>query len=89
MIAFVLVFVIFYAIVLLEYDKYIGPTLRQISTNKVTLPTQLIEAWLLVTASLFPLNSVIKARKSGFDLRQSLSFIALILGIILGMIVDV
>jgi hypothetical protein len=86
---FVLCFVVFYAIVAFRFQSAIKPTLSAIQANKISLPDRLIEGWLLVTATLFPLNSVLRARKSEFQLKDSLGFMALILGVFLGMIADV
>lgn len=85
---FVLSFVVFYAIILTRYDS-IKNTFVKMPRNSITLPSRLIDGWLLVTATLFPLNSVLKARRSNFDMRDSLSFFALIFGVLLGMIADV
>ncbi|AAR26863.1 FirrV-1-A39 [Feldmannia irregularis virus a] len=89
MFTFIVFFIMFYVITILEFDAYLKPALSKMSSNTVKYPSKLIEGWLLVTASLFPLNSVLMARRSGFQLKQSMSFLALILGVILGMIVDV
>lgn len=89
MYVFVLCFVLFYALITYNFQSSIRPTLSRLGTNKITLPDRLIEAWLLVTATLFPLNSVLRARKSDFDFKESLSFMALILGVVLGMVADV
>jgi len=89
MYAFLLSFILFYAIVITRFDNSIRPTLNKISTNSISLPDKLITFWLIVTSSLFPLNAVMKARKSSFDLEESLPFMALIFGVILGMVAEV
>lgn len=88
MYSFLLSFILFYALVINRYDS-IQPALKTISSNRIVLPNRFIEGWLLVTATLFPLNSVLRARKSNFDLDESLSFMALIFGVLLGMVADV
>lgn len=88
MYAFLLSFILFYTIVVNRYDTDIKPALSNLSTNKILLPSRLIDLWLLVTATLFPLNAVMRARKSNFDMEQSLSFMALIFGVLLGMVAD-
>lgn len=88
MYGFILSFVIFYALVLSRFQT-IKPTLSKLGSNKIAMPNRLIETWLLVTATLFPMQTVLKARQSDFDLKESLSFLALILGVFLGMIADV
>lgn len=89
MYGFVLSFVIFYAIIVPRFQGSIKPALTKLGANKIAMPNRLIEIWLLVTATLFPMNSVLKARKSDYDLQESLSFMALIFGIFLGMVADV
>ena len=89
MYVFILSFIVFYALIIPRFDTSVKPALTKLGTNKIAVPNQLIEVWLLVTATLFPLNSVLSARKSDFELKQSLSFMALIFGVFLGMIADV
>ena len=89
MYVFVLSFIVFYALVVLRFESTISPALSRLGTNKIVLPNRLIEVWLLVTATLFPLNSVLRARKSDFELKETLSFMALLFGVFLGMVADV
>ena len=89
MYVFILSFIVFYALVVLRFENTISPALTRLGTNKIVLPNRLIEVWLLVTATLFPLNSVLRARKSDFELKETLSFMALIFGVFLGMVADV
>jgi len=88
MYGFFLCFIIFYALVLPRFQT-IKPTLSKLGSNKIEMPNRLIDSWLLITATIFPMQTVLKARKSDFDLKESLSFLALILGVFLGMIADV
>lgn len=81
-------FILFYAIAVNRYST-VKPALLGASKNVIPLPTKLIESWLLVTASLFPMNSILSARKSGWELSGSLQAIALALGIIIGFLGDV
>lgn len=86
---FILSFVLFYAIIVSRFETSLKPALSKLGTNQIVLPNRLIEIWLLVTATLFPLNSVLSARKSDFQLKETLSFMALIFGVFLGMIADI
>ena len=86
---FILSFIVFYAIITTRFDASVKPALTKLGTNKIVLPNRLIEVWLLVTATLFPLNSVLRARKSDFELKETLSFMALIFGVFLGMVADI
>lgn len=87
MYGFILCFVVFYAVLIPRFQR-IKPTLSRLGSNKISMPNRLIETWLLVTATLFPMNTVLRARKSDWDLHESLSFLALILGVALGMVAD-
>lgn len=89
MYAFLLCFILFYAIVINRFDSVIRPTLAKISFSKVSPPDNLINFWLIITSSLFPLNAVLKARKSDYSLDDSLPFMALIFGVMLGMVAEV
>lgn len=89
MYGFILCFVLFYTVFVPRFQTAIKPTLSKLGANKIAMPNQLIESWLLVTATLFPMNSVLRARKSDYDLKESLSFMALIFGVFLGMVADV
>lgn len=89
MYSFLLSFVLFYTIVVNRFDSSIRPTLTKISANTIPLPSKLIQGWLLITSSLFPLNAVLSARKNNFELDESLPFMALIFGVILGMVAEV
>lgn len=89
MYAFFMIFVVFYSLIIPRFQTTIKPTLCKLGSNKIAMPNRLIESWLLITATLFPLTSVVKARESGYDLKESLSFLALILGVFLGLIADV
>lgn len=88
MYGFILCFVLFYSFVI-PYFQAIKPTLSKISSNKISLPNRLIDSWLLITATLFPMNAVLRARKSDYNLQESLGFMATILGIVLGLVADV
>lgn len=89
MYVFILSFVVFYSLIVLRFETSMKPALTRLGTNKIVLPNRLIEVWLLVTATLFPLNSVLRARKADFEMKETLSFLALIFGVFLGMVADV
>ena len=90
MLAFVLVFVTFYAIVTNRYYANIRPAMAKISgTGLIAFPTKLVAAWILVTNTLFPMQAIMKARTSGWEFDSSLSAMALVLGILLGLTTEV
>lgn len=88
MYAFILFFIAFYAIVVNRFST-VRSALLGASQNIIPLPTKLIESWILVTQSLFPLQAILTARKSGWELDSSLQVVALILGVLLGFLADI
>lgn len=88
MYAFILTIILFFSLVVNGFDSSIKPALTKISTNGIIIPAKLITFWLIVTQVLFPMNSVLAARKSDFALVESLPFMATILGIILGLVAE-
>jgi len=89
MYAFILTIVLFFSFVVNGFDSSVKPVLNKMTKNVIHLPTSLISSWLVVTQVLFPLNSVLAARKSDFALKESLPVCAIVLGVILGMISDI
>jgi len=90
MLSFVLVFIVFYAILTNRFYPSIRPRLEKISgKGLIAFPTQLVASWILVTNTLFPMQAVMKARQSGWVLDSSLSAMALVLGIALGFIAEI
>jgi len=75
MYAFILSIVLFFYIVVKGFDS--------------SVTKDLIHFWIVITQVLFPLNSVLAARKSNFALRESLTVMATFLGLILGMVSEI
>ena len=88
MYAFVLFFISFYAIAVNRYS-HLQPALAKASKNVIPLPTQLLDGWVLVTQSIFTLQAILTARKSGWELDKSLQFLAILLGVTLGFLADI
>ena len=89
MYVFILTIILFFSLVVKGFDNSIKPALSKISTNGISIPAKLITFWLVVTQVLFPMNSILSARKSDFALVESLPFMATILGIMLGLVAEV
>ena len=66
-----------------------GPVGKSIQKNYIQFPKEAVGIWVLVSSVLFPMLSVIKAREADWDPSQSLSAMASVLGVVLGMLVDV
>jgi len=91
MLSFILVFITFYAIVTNRFYKNIRPALSKMSSGPgiISFPTKLVASWILVTNTLFPMQAVMKARMSGWEFDASLSVMALVLGILLGLTAEI
>jgi len=90
MLSFILVFITFYAIVTNRFYKNIRPALAKMSgPGIISFPTKLVASWILVTNTLFPMQAVMKARASGWEFDASLSVLALVLGILLGLTAEI
>ena len=86
MLAFVLVFITFYAVLTNRYYTNIQPRLANLSGKGIIpFPTKLVTSWILVTNTLFPMQAIMKARQANWTLDSSLSAMALVLGIVLGL----
>ena len=82
---FILTIILFFSIVVSGFDS-VKPVLNNMTKSAIHLPSGLITSWIIVTQVLFPLNSVLAARKSGFALKESLPIFAILLGVTLGMV---
>ena len=89
MYAFVLSIILFFYIVVKGFDSSVKPVLSKMTKSAILLPKDLIHFWIVITQVLFPLNSVLAARKSNFALRESLTVMATFLGLILGMVSEI
>lgn len=89
MIQFSLVIIIYYLLVTQFFDKSVRPIGKKLQRDIITLPKDAIGVWVLVAGSLFPMLSVVKARESDWDPKESLGAMASFLGVVLGMIVNV
>jgi len=85
---FVTAITIFYVIMLSRYNTSVKPVLNSLGSNRIVMPSRMVDYWLLGSMSLLSMNAVLKARRNDFEMDQSLSFLALVLGVILGMIID-
>ena len=86
MYAFILTIVLFFSVVVNGFDSSIKPVMTKMTKSAIHVPTSLISSWLVVTQVLFPMNSIIAARKADFALKESLPVLAVLLGVILGMV---
>jgi heme/copper-type cytochrome/quinol oxidase subunit 3 len=86
---FALVFAVYYLVVTQFFDKTIRPVGKKLQRDLIPLPKDVIDIWVLVAGSLFPMLSVVRARESDWDPKASRGAMASFLGVALGMIVNV
>ncbi len=89
MISFVLIIGVYFLLMNKFFHRSVGPVGKSIQKNYIQFPKEAVGIWVLVSSVLFPMLSVIKAREADWDPSQSLSAMASVLGVILGMLVDV
>lgn len=89
MIQLPVVIIAYFTLVYLVFDKSIAPVGKKLQRGYVHSPKQLVNMWVLVAGCLFPALSFVKARKSDWERSESLGAMSVILGLILGMTIDV
>ena len=89
MLAFILIFIVFYTVVCANFSTAVKPVFSKLQTNQISVPSKLIQHWLIVSSSIISLNAVLKARKSDFEMEDSLSLCALVLGLMVGFAADI
>jgi len=72
MIKFILVIIIYYFFVNHFFDRSVRPMGRKIQRRLIPLPKELINTWILVAGTLFPMMSIVRARESDWDPKESL-----------------
>ena len=88
MIQFVIIFVLYFALMKMIFSSKIAPIGKKIEKRMIPFPSKFVTWWILVANALFPLSSIIRARKSGWSMEESMTAMSTFLGIFLGMIVD-
>ena len=89
MIAFPIIIGIYFVLVNKFFNRSVGPLGKRIQKNYIQLPKEAVGIWILVSSVLFPMSAVIKAREGNWEPQGSLSAMASLLGLVLGMLVDV
>lgn len=89
MIAFPMIIGLYFLIVNHFFNQSFGPLGKRIQKNYVQFPKEAVGTWVLVSSVLFPMLAVIKAREGNWEPKVSQSAMAPLLGLVLGMLVDV
>ena len=80
---------VYFALMYFIFDNSIAPVGKKLQRGFIKSPKMLIEIWVLVAGALFPMASFVKARSSDWELSKSLSAMSVLLGVILGMSVEI
>lgn len=79
----------YYFLVTHFFENSVKPVGKKLQKDLIPLPKDAIKIWVLVAGSLFPMMSIVRARESDWDPKESLAAMASFLGVFLGMIVNV
>ena len=71
------------------FDTGVAPIGKRLQKNIVPLPTRSIEAVVLFASMTYPMMAFVKARKSDWSLSESSGAMAVVAGVLLGMISNV
>lgn len=89
MIQFVLAIFVYFVVMNQYFDKSVRPIGRKLQKDLIPLPRNVVSMWILVAGCLFPMSSFIKARESDWETKESLAAMSVILGVVLGLLVDI
>lgn len=89
MIQFILVIAGYLFLVRTFFDRGVAPIGKRLQKNIVPIPKKSIEMVILFASMLYPMMAFVKARQSDWSLRDSTSAMAVVAGVILGMISSV
>ncbi len=89
MLQFALVIVVYFLLLARFFERSVRPVTRKLQVDLIPFPRDLVQAWVLVAGALFPMMSIVRARESDWDPKESLGAMATFLGVALGMCVNV
>lgn len=71
------------------FDKSVRPIGKKLGADFIPFPQDAVKAWILVATALYSTSSFVKARKSDWELEESMGALSVIMGIMLGFVVRV
>ena len=89
MIAFVLAVAGYLALVRTFFDRGMVPVAKRLEKNLVPLPKKTIDAVVLFASMLYPMMAFVNARKSDWSFEGAKGALAVVAGVMLGMITSV
>lgn len=89
MIQFVLAIAAYFLIMNHFFDKSVAPVGKKLQKNLIPFPKRAVDYYVLLASGLYPMMAFIRARESGWAPIESRGATAAMMGILIGMIVDV
>lgn len=89
MIQFALVIIVYYLLMNNFFDRSVRPIGKKLQKNIIPFPKTAVEYYVLLASALYPMLAFIRARESGWSPVESRGATGAIMGIMIGMIVDV
>lgn len=71
------------------FDRGVAPIGKRLQRNIVPLPTSAIDSIVLFSSGIYPMMAFVKARKSDWSFGDSKGAMAVVAGVVLGMISSV
>ncbi|CAM9090774.1 unnamed protein product [Ectocarpus sp. 12 AP-2014] len=71
------------------FDQGVAPVGKRLQRNMIPLPKNTIDAVVLFASMIYPMNAFVTARKSDWGLSDSKGAMAVVAGVVLGMISNV
>ncbi len=71
------------------FDHSVRPIGKKLGHDFIPFPKQAVKAWILVATALYSTSSFMAARKSDWQLDESLGALSVIMGIMLGLTVRI
>lgn len=89
MLYFTLAIALYCALMHKYFDKSVRPLGKKLARDFIPFPEEAVRAWILVATALYSTSAFMKARRSDWQLQESMGALSVIMGIILGLTVRV
>lgn len=89
MIHFVIAVALYFLFVNKFFDKSVAPIGKKLQKDIIPFPRDAISIYALLSSCIFPMLAIVKARDGNWETSESLGFSAVVLGVVLGMTVNI